>query len=632
MKLREPSLGVFRANLEAFGPEFAKLLAENPERPTAIDDDIRVEGLKNPTYLVIVGFSTKKVLEAAKKSNKFISNVLIIEPDLGKFHQTLRREYVADFATSENVDLLIGIPPEEMLSHIYKIFTQSDATNGPRAGRCQAPEIVVDPFAYPPVDGKPHPVAEQITKIVMDTSKQVFLSMGCGSDSFFRWEQLVRNEKNLAGTYRVAPLYGKFEDTPVIVVGAGPSMKEFIDAYHEHDLGNRSLIIACDASLHKLLAHGVRPHMVTRCERKLTTIFKGITKKETNGIFYAAYPWCPPEYFDLFDDSFMLFRDNGVCKWSGYDPGSVNGGVSSANAGLELAFLLGAKEIVLTGVDLCFLEGKSHVEGTEVEFDIEKSRSKWTEIAGNSGKRVTTIPVWNRCLNEYCGTLLKYKGTGARVFNTSLHGAKIEGTEVTPWSEVGARVAHRSSSQGRPLDRIRSYLEKHPVGYETKLSEKKTTAVKYLKDVRHELGKLFASVDDYMLIARREEEKAISQLKSFSDPGEFFSNVAALKKSLVGAYQEPARLIDVFKRNHFSNIDLCQIILDTIQLDYFTAENRQSGLKNLVELEHDRLRQYVAINVGFLRQVDHYAQRFIDLFEKGPDQTVDYSKILGEDA
>lgn len=599
------------------------LIEAHPETPVPIDTDIRVDGLKNPTFLVIIGFSTTKVLEAVKKSSKKeITNVLIIEPSLSIFHQTIKRSWIADLVKEEIVDLLVGIPPHEMGPHLHRIFTHADAKLGPRTSRCAQPEVICDPFAYPVDDPEAQKVVQEISKAVTDANRQVFLSMGCASDSFFRWEQTIRNEKNLQNSYRAQALYDKFQDTPVVVLGAGPSMQDFIQNYHEGELGKRALIIACDAALGKLLRHGIRPHLVTRCERKLTTIFDGVSRSETKDIYYAAYPWTPPEYFDLFERSFMLFRDNGVCRWTGYKPGAVNGGVSSANAALELAFLLGSKEIYLSGVDLCFLDGKSHVEGTEVEFDVEKSKPKWTEIEGNDGSKVTTIPVWYRCLQEYRGTIFKHAGK-AEVFNLSQHGAKIEGAKVIGWEEAIDRIKH-AEPKDTPLGRIEKYLDKHASGYADALQEKKKEAVQYLKSCAHDLKKLFLLMDDILLTARREEERVIGQLKTYMDPTEYFANVASIKKTLTTLYQEPARQVDQFKERHYSNELFNYLVLDTCQFDLFQTENKCHALKNLQELEHERIRLYVHAHIQLFRIYSYYIDRMLILMTQGPDMKVEY--------
>lgn len=595
---------------------------EAPEIPLPQEDSIKIEGFKNPLYLVIIGFATPRVLEAARRSKKEIAHILVIEPSLGHFHQTLKRDWVGDLTKDESIEFLIGIEPRDMMPYLYKIFTKSDAKLGSRATKCANPEIIVDPFAYPPVDGKNNPIADQISKIVIDSVHQVFLSMGCSSDSFNRLEQTINNEKSLQDCYRIQPLFEKFSQTPAIVLGAGPSLDDFIKEYKLGGIEDKALIIACDASLGLLLKNGIKPHIVTRCERKFTKIFNGIKKENTEDIFYAAYPWCSPEYFDLFSESFMLFRSNGVCRFTHpFDPGNVNGGVSSANAALELAYLFKCPKIYLAGIDLCFIGEQSHIEGTEVEFDIEKSRPKWTEIEGNSGK-VTTIPVWNRCLNEYAGGVVKYEAQKF-TFNTSKQGAKIPGVDLIEWGKIKEDLS-KSTSTLKPLDLIRKYLDKHPPGYGETFKQKKITAAIELEKIKHDLEKLFLNIHDTLMVGNREEERAVAQLKAIDNPKEFFTNSDTLLKNFNNMYQEPCRQIDAFKKKYFTNEIFSITVMDICQIDLFQMENRCSSLKNIEPHEYLRLKTYTLLNLTLFRQFHYYLTMLINLLKNGANMSVEY--------
>ena len=90
------------------------------------------------------------------------------------------------------------------------------------------------------------------------------------------------------------------------------------------------------------------------------------------------------------------------------DHGFVDGGVSSGNAALELAFNLGCKDIFITGIDCATLDGKSHSNGTQVEIDINKGLQKKLMVECNDGKERETIPIWERCLNEYIFSISKH--------------------------------------------------------------------------------------------------------------------------------------------------------------------------------------------------------------------------------
>lgn len=613
---------MYKANLEAFGPEFEKILADHPETEIEIEDRVEVGGLKNPTYLVIVGFSGLSTLEAAKRSKKRIDNVLIIEPSLSIFKQTIKRHYIGHLAHDQTVDVLVGIPPEQLGPHLLQIFTRIDS-KGSRVTKAISPEIVFDPFVYLDPDRKMHPVGDAVLKEVLNAAKQLQLSMGCASDSHYRWEQVVRNEENFKKCFRIAPLFDQFKDMPAIVLGAGPSLQEFIDAYDPR-MRDSALIIACDAALRRLLDSGIRPHLVTRCERKYSAIFRGVSRDDTRGIGFASYPWVDPRFFDLFDEAFMLFRGNGACKFTRpYDFGDVDGGVSAANAGLELALLFGSKEIFLSGIDLCFLDGRSHAEGTQVEFNPETSKAKWEEVENNQGEKVTTIPVWKRCLQEYQTSIAKHAGHGP-IYNLSARGAKIVGTVSIPIVEAVDRIKHKTPST-TPEKIIESKKDRYPEAYLESFRKKKKEQAEYLSQVINDLEKLFLSLDDHMLLGKREEERCVYSLRGVHDPNEFFKSVDQVSKNLSSVYAKACTEIDDFKRKYYTDKRFSESIMDICMLDLTNSEHRCNATANLIDREHEKLRAYISLHVSFFRTAEYYAKKLVDLFIKGCDQSVEYN-------
>jgi len=429
----EPNLKYYKSNLSVLEPEVVKALEKAPEEPVPVEDDVQVRGVKNPLCAVILGFGTSRVVEEILKLKKTVSHIIIIEPSLNRFHATLRRHFCAQILNDKKIDFLLGVPDSEIQHHIYQAFTRFDEKEGSRAQTCLKPEIIPDPFVYSSQGVMGEVATKALTEKILAAATSVFQSMGCASDTFNRWIQTQKNFDTLQEAYSIDKAYKKFSDMPHIVVGAGPSMEDFIKECKEKDLTKKACIIACDASLRRLLKEGIRPHFVTRCERKLTAIFDGVKKEDTNDIYYVSYPWCDVEFTKMFKNNVMVYRANGICNWTGYEHAELNGGVSSANAGLQLAYELGAKEIVITGIDLCFIDNASHVPGTKVEFDIEKSRPLWKEVKTNEDKVATQIPVWKRCHGEYENSIIKYmRNRKLNVYNTNLKGAVIAGTTLKP--------------------------------------------------------------------------------------------------------------------------------------------------------------------------------------------------------
>lgn len=590
------------------------MLSGIPAKPVAIEPTIVINGIKNPTCTMLVGFASRGLYDTTRKTpNKLIRHTVIVEPDLGVFHALIQREFIGDILLDQSTDILLGIDGGELKTQIFKVMAAVTPKLGCKAASCMQPEFITDPFLYGDGKLRTPQEAKATLDICDDAIKQVFLAMGCAADSFHRWEQVVRAKDHFNDCHEIKGLFGKFATLPAVVVGAGPSMDDFVGCCKEYNLENNSIIIACDAALPKLLKNGIRPHIVTRGERKFTTIFEGTEGHDLKGIYFATYPWVAKEFFEMFPDKFLLFRDNGVCKWTSYDPGSVNGGVSSANTALELAYLFGCKDIVMTGVDLCFIDNKSHTEGTQVEFNIEKSKDKWREIPGNSGP-VTTIPVWNRCLNEYVQAIAKHYSTNATVFNTSLKGALIHGATVRPWSELGG-IFNRD---GYARQKIEKNLNKIDPTCADKFKVNMDNTNKLLTEFRHDLKKFFLNIYDSLLTCGREEERLIQQAQTNHDPTDFFRSVEQIKKSLKDVYRNICQDVDDVKTKYFTNRDFLDTMIDMCQLETFQMENKANSLANIVPIEHERLKAYVALHMGLFKTLDFYAGKIIGLIEKGP--------------
>lgn len=305
----------------------------------------------------------------------------------------------------------------------------------------------------------------------------------------------------------------------------------------------------------------------------------------------------------------MLFRDNGLCRWLGFDVGSVNGGVSSANAALELALMFKAKNIYLSGIDLCFMDGKSHLSGTEVEFDIEKSKPKWTKVTNNKGELVDTIPVWKRCHNEYEQAIHKWKAKN--VYNLSERGAVINGVPLKSWGEV----VETMTTDRHVVERIRKHLEKPSAEAAKAYDEHEAKTISFFKKAREELKKLFPLVEDQALIASRVEQDIVETCKTSPDWRTFFDVCLESSKGLEKPYKDAIHPIDKFRTHWFNTEEFAYSILDTLQADLYMMENRVAKINNSEVPEYKKLKGYMANHTMFLAKCGIYINWLIELLE-----------------
>lgn len=611
--------GVTRANLEAlrdmgqWGMSIMDKMTGCIECPVPIEDDVQLRGLKNPMCVVLLGFSTDKVLRQLFYLKKLSVNyVVVIEPNIGIFQQTIRRKYVGDLLKNPAIDWFIGTPIGEIQTELYKTFSDYSPSIGPKASLTQNPEIILDPFVFGP-GGPGGDLHQTLTQIVANASQQVFLSMGCSPDSYSRYVNSAKNFDNMGKQLNAKELKGKFW-TPIIVVGAGPSMEDFIEKYHEYKLEDKAVIVACDASLRRLLKEGIKPHFVTRCERKLTSIFEGVTKEDTKDITYVQYPWCPPEFFNLFEKNVMVFRGNGICNWTEFSHLQLNGGVSSANAALELAWEIAHKDvdIFLTGIDLCFIDDSSHVKGTMVEFDVMKSKKLHKMDKCNDGQERVSIPVWQRCKGEYETALVKYKKSKpVKVYNLSEKGLELHGTTKVHWEDIKDKFKEKAHI----LPKIEKGLKPVPKEEVDRFNNIREESIAFLKSLDKEFEELFNLLDDYMFNIHGEEQKVVKKVRGVFDPIDLMKTFESFQISLENMYKNPAEEIDKFKTRHYMNTQFQNLVLDTCQLDIFKTENKANALKNTVKTSYERLKIYVRLHQDLFQTLKYYTEQMIELLE-----------------
>jgi len=572
-------------------------------------------------------FIIENLLNMKKKK---VEMIIVIEPDVQVVRYAMERWSFKHLLDDARVDFLFGVPAERIQPNLMNMLSSPSYAGFVKSSRAKAPEYLIDHFAYPLKQQARYQDAVNYVKKCKEIVEQLFISFGCASDSHYRWENTVKSLRNVRDYYEIKHLFDKFKGVPAVIVGGGPSAEDFFKlAEEDPSIFKKSLVIACDAVLPRMLGKGFKPHIVLRCERKKTDIMAGVDKSKTKGIFFAGFPWVDTHFFEMFDESFMLFRGNGIAGWAEpYEPGQVNGGVSSANCCVELAYLLGCSQIITTGIDLAFIGGKSHVDGTKVEFSINKSKKKWTTVKSNDGKELTTIPVWKRCLNEYEMTIWKYKDTGQRFINTSLEGAKIEGADVLGWDEVKPML----SADAYIPQKIKKHLKKGEVDVVT--GEKGEKTLEFLKKVQARLYKDFtgpnATIKDQLLTSWREATKLTEQCSHLTqDPVDFYKSLGALAGGLEECYSAPWNTCQEFMDDYYEDVLFNHIFMDMCRRDVEDTNNALASFENNEQVSWVRSLKRCARIVCLFKIFYFYTERLIEIMEGG-DSVESDSRAMSE--
>lgn len=302
-------------------------------------------------------------------------------------------------------------------------------------------------------------------------------------------------------------------DIPVVIVGAGPSLKQEIAVLKR--IRERAFVFAVDSALPYLLEHDIIPDAFFCAEADKPMQFFENSKVKEIPLFCKL--GTTHKLLDIhtggkifgFEDGFseLLYKKYDIPR-STYRYGS-----NCATSLFSVSKELGAKTVILVGQDMVYGDsGESHVgardEGDYLKGDI------FTCI-NNEGKEVQTRCDWNSFLRWYENAILFCRFE--HVVNTSLKGARIKGTEVMSLEEAIERYGKPHSDFDKLLKRAETigdnsnfnlsvfYIECQRQLYEIKnMINGNPRNLKRTKFLIYEILKLYE-------IANEEDEFSLSQ-------------------------------------------------------------------------------------------------------------------------
>ncbi|MBO4396724.1 MAG: motility associated factor glycosyltransferase family protein, partial [Eubacterium sp.] len=173
----------------------------------------------------------------------------------------------------------------------------------------------------------------------------------------------LRNICSLKGGILLSRLFGRWsQDIPVIIVGAGPSLKKNINELKR--VGNRACILAMDTALPLLVKEGIRPHMLASVDAGKPLIIFGDMKTLDMPILVTSNTvpeliretpgkkiWCYEAHAFARYIREMIEEDSPTVP--------TDYGVSSLAVSFPVE--MGTKKIIFVGMDMAFSpEGDSH--------------------------------------------------------------------------------------------------------------------------------------------------------------------------------------------------------------------------------------------------------------------------------
>ncbi len=263
------------------------------------------------------------------------------------------------------------------------------------------------------------------------------------NDTFMGLYHASLNAKALLSSPSIGDVCGSFGLTPCISVGAGPSVREHLDALRK--LQDRCIIVACDAIYPALQKEGIVAHFVTPLERLRQQAQLCEAARGTQTIF-AGIPACHPETVSVFADrTIYVHAMDKLYDWLA--PKESLRCLTGSSTGV-LSFLIAASlargSVYLVGhdlakddhgqthFDLCEFANKAQEKETANSGSFGANGYEKRMVPGNNGSLVESIAWWDTFRLEISTQARLISG---RVFNVNAHTgkyARIEHTNAAP--------------------------------------------------------------------------------------------------------------------------------------------------------------------------------------------------------
>lgn len=242
-------------------------------------------------------------------------------------------------------------------------------------------------------------------------------------------QQINSNITYIEKDYDVEILFNSFEKKSIFIAAAGPTLDGHIEFLRLQRQVDNLYLVALDAAVKPLLSYGIVPDVVVSIDLKADQILKNAdfnALKQTKLVYFPRVSslilnsWQGPR--------FCAYSYGGIYKEinKDYPREHLFTGGSVIHCAVDLAIKMGAKSVFLLGADFGFPGGKVYAEGQSYDYTQQYSNSKhW--VFNGKGEKIPTMLNYRGYLRELERYIEKYPSVS--FYNTSLEGAKIEGTK-----------------------------------------------------------------------------------------------------------------------------------------------------------------------------------------------------------
>ncbi|UTC74000.1 motility associated factor glycosyltransferase family protein [Treponema sp. OMZ 792] len=319
------------------------------------------EDKKTKSSCVFYGLGLGYTQELYAKSNPK-SSLIIIEPDLFVFFLFLQSRPLDDFFMHENLMLLLGLYPKDILD-----FFESKSFFDIPVFKIQS-LIDVSPSWFSELEAlkKRRNEKTNLNKNTLKKFGKLWLK------NFFK--NISRTE-SLLGINKIENIFSSY---PALIIAAGPGLDKTINLIKENE--DKFIIIAADTAVRACHRQGLKPDFILLMDAQYWNylhladldISDSILITESS-VYPAVFRLKAAAEF-LCTSMFPLaqYIENAIGE-----KGKLVTGGSVATACWDFARILGCSEIIFAGLDLAFPDFQTHFKGSRFEEDLNSFSNRF---------------------------------------------------------------------------------------------------------------------------------------------------------------------------------------------------------------------------------------------------------------
>jgi hypothetical protein len=330
---------------------------------------------KMPQIIIMGGFGLGYQAEAALKLFKGIK-ILIVEKDISLFKLALSLRNLTHVISNPDIEFIISENGDEIIPILTELHTKNISISLHR------PSYEIYPDTY-----------KNIKKLVNSFVNSREINIATLSRFEKLWTKNILNNAYFFTKYAgVNRLFSKYENVPVFIVAAGPSLAKNFKELKK--VGSKGIIIAVDTVFKRLVDEGIIPDIVMAVDPqdKITKFFEGVSSPSTLLVTEATVS---KKIISNYSGNILFITSVfPMGSWlEGYssDKGEIDIGGSVATAAYGLALKLGSSPIIFCGLDLAYPGGQTHFKGAYFE-------DNWLNEAD---KVNTAITLYKKFMNKH---------------------------------------------------------------------------------------------------------------------------------------------------------------------------------------------------------------------------------------